>query len=87
MADERRRKRRELRLMQQESVWLQKSLFAMRKADATREKLAETRDEEPEDYVFQLDDSTLTLEELEEAVDSRVEKLMQTVREMRKALM
>ncbi len=86
MSDRRRQQRREIRLQQRESSWLQKALFALGKAEDTREKLAETRDEEPFTYSVKLDDREITMEELEDALQSRIEYLMETVRERRRSL-
>ncbi len=84
--DRRRQDRREIRLQQRESSWLQKALFALGKAEDTREKLADTRNEEPFTYTIQLDDREISMEELEDALQSRIEYLMETVRERRRRL-
>ena len=86
MSDQRRQQRREIRLQQRESSWLQKALFALGKAEETREKLADTRDEDPTPYVLELDDRELSMEELEDTLQSRIEHLMETVRERRRTL-
>lgn len=80
---DKRQQRRELDLLQRESVWLQKALFALRKADAVRDKLAETRGEAPEAYALGAD---LPLARVEDALEERVASLMTTVREMRRGL-
>jgi len=86
LSDRRRQQRREIRLQQRESSWLQKALFALGKAEETREKLADTRDEEPSPYVLELEDRELPMEELEDALQVRIEALMETVRERRRTL-
>ncbi|MEX2583195.1 MAG: hypothetical protein WD766_07965 [Gemmatimonadota bacterium] len=87
MSDEdRRQTRKEIRLLQGESVWLQKALFALRKAEASREKLEDDSAEELEPYAFTIQGETVLLEDIEEAIDQRAEKLVQTVREMRRSL-
>lgn len=86
MSDRRRQQRREIRLQQRESSWLQKALFALGKAEETREKLADTRDEEMEPYIILLKDQEIQMEELEDALQVRIEHLMETVRERRRTL-
>lgn len=83
---ERRRRRREIRLLQSESSWLQKALFALRKAEAEREKLSDVRDEEPEDYTLDVGGSDLPLEALEDALDERIQAQLSDIRERRKQL-
>lgn len=86
MSEERRQKRKEIRLLQSESVWLQKALFALRKAEAAREKLADARDAEEESYTLVLDGEERSLEALEDGLEHRIEDLMRTVRTMRNNL-
>lgn len=83
---ERRRKRREIRLLNTESVWLQKALFAMRKAHDTREKLADVRDEKPEAYTIQVDGKKMSVEALEDALEERSAALVKDVRERRQKI-
>lgn len=75
-------KRRELRLIQQESVWLQKALFALRKADATHEKLAGLRGEDDGDYTI----GKFALSDLEDVLEEQVEEKLKRTREMRRSL-
>jgi hypothetical protein len=84
--DDRREVRKEIRLIQSESVWLQKALFALRKAEGAREKVADALEEEQPNYTLTVAGSELQLEDLEESLETRIEQLMQTVREMRKTL-
>ena len=86
MSDERRQKRKEITHLQSESVWLQKALFALRKAEDARQKLADARDESGEPYVLRVGDREVSVEELEEGLDQRAERLIKTVREMRRNL-
>lgn len=87
MSDARRRKRREIKLLTNESVWLQKALFALQKVEAVREKMAELNGEdEAEPLVLELGRKKLKVEEFEEALENRVEKLLEEVRERRKVI-
>jgi len=86
MTDDRRRERKEIQLQQSESVWLQKALFALRKAEDARAELADIRDEEEEPYVVELEDGSLPLETLQDALEERVKALLSTVRERRRAM-
>lgn len=86
MSDERRQKRREIGHLQSESVWLQKALFALRKVEDAREKLAEVRDAPAEPFVLTVGGREIAVQDLEEALDERAERLIKTVREMRRSL-
>ena len=87
MSDARRRKRREIKLLTNESVWLQKALFALQKVEAVREKMAELNGEdEAEPLVLELGRKKLKVEEFEEALENRVEHLLEEVRERRKVI-
>lgn len=86
MTDERRLKRKEIRSLQSESVWLQKAVFALRKAEAAHETVADIRNESADSYMIKVADRDFALEDLEDALDARVERLMKTVREMRRNL-
>lgn len=87
MSDARRRKRREIKLLTNESVWLQKALFALQKVEAVREKMAElSGQDEAEPLVLELGRKKLKVEEFEEALENRVEKLLEEVRERRKVI-
>lgn len=81
-----RRQRREIRLQNSESVWLQKALFALRKAEDARDKLAEVREDEPAPYVLEVADQEVEVEALEDALEERVQTLVKTVRERRRQL-
>jgi hypothetical protein len=86
MSDDRRQQRREIRHLKNESIWLQKALFALRKAEDAREQLADVRDEEAVSYAFPVGGREVKLEDLEESLDQRIEGLTKTVREMRREL-
>lgn len=72
-----------MRALQSESAWLQKALFALRKAEAASEDAAEA---EAEDYELRVAGEPLPLEALESALQDRAEALMATTKEMRRAL-
>lgn len=83
----RRQQRREIRLLQRESTWLQKALFAMGKVQEVREKLADTRGADvPEPYNVRLDGNEVPLEALEDAIQARAQELLEEVRKRRQAL-
>jgi hypothetical protein len=84
--DQRRRQRREIRLIQRESTWLQKALFALGKAEEAREGLSELRQETAKPLTVSLEGKAVPLEELEEALDSHIQELMETVRELRRTV-
>jgi hypothetical protein len=86
MSKDRQQKRREMRHLKNESVWLQKALFALRKAEDAREQLSDIRNEKHESYVISVGDRDLVFEELEDALDTRIESLIKTVRELRREL-
>lgn len=86
METDRRQARKEIGFLQSESVWLQKALFALRKAEAARESLADARSEALEPYSLPVGGRDVLVEELDKALDERVESLVQTVRTMRRNL-
>lgn len=83
---ERRRKRAEIRHLQSESVWLQKALFALRKAEAARASAADVRDEDVTTYTLSIAERDVPLEDLEDALETRAKELTETVRKMRRSL-
>lgn len=83
MSDEKRRFRRETRLLQNESSWLQKALFALRKVEDVQDRLAELNDRDPTPYVLDLDGREVELEAFEDALESRAGELQSVVRERR----
>lgn len=83
---DRRRQRREIDHLKNESVWLQKALFALRKAEDAREQLADLREEKIEGYMIPVGEGEVPFEEVEEGLDQRIDTLTKTVREMRRGL-
>lgn len=86
MNEERRRQRQEMRLIQRESTWLQKALFALGKAAEAREKLEGDEHVEESAYTLPLEDGELPMEELEDALESRIKDLLDILRERRKTV-
>ena len=83
MSDDKRRQRRKTRLMQSESSWLQKALFALRKVEDTRDRIADLDDSDPEPYTFSVGDRDVPLEEVEDAIEARASALLEEVRQRR----
>lgn len=84
---EKRRRRREIRLLQSESTWLQKALFDLRKAESAHADVAVLRDEdETESMRLSLDGREVEIEALEDAIEDRAQRLLDTVRQMRREL-
>lgn len=81
-----RRKRREIRYLQSEAAWIQKAMFALQKAETAHGKFVDTRDEEMGEYEFKVNGGSMTLEELDEAMDDRVRELREMTKERRKVL-
>lgn len=75
-----------MRALQSESAWLQKALFALRKAEAASEDAADAVDEESEDYFLVVSGEDVKLEAFEVALEKRAEVLLATTKEMRRAL-
>jgi hypothetical protein len=83
----RRRKRREIKFMNNEAVWLQKALFALQKVEMVREKIAELNgDDDPEPFVLEHESGELEVEVFQEAMEARVQHLLKEVRERRKVV-
>jgi hypothetical protein len=78
------RKRRSLKLLTNESVWLQKALFAFQKAEIAWEKRMETEGNEDADYVIEKDGETFPVEEFVEAIEDRVAGILAEVKERRR---
>jgi|GEM_PF-7095506 len=83
---ERRERRREIRHLKNESVWLQKALFAFRKAEDAHEQLADTRGQKVDSYMVPIGEEEIAFEELEAGLDKKIDALMKEVREMRREL-
>lgn len=73
-------------MLQDESVWLQKALFALRKAQDARERLSELRDEDAEPYPITVEGRSMALEAFEDALEERIERLIKNVRERRRTV-
>lgn len=87
MSDARRRKRQQIRLLQRQSTWLQKALFALGKAEEAREKLADSKgDDDDTPLQLKIGSSDVSIEDLEEGLQAHVETLLETVRESRRTL-
>lgn len=83
MTDDKRKFRRETRLLQSESSWIQKAIFALGKVDDARDRMADLRDREREPFTIEVDGTTIAGDALEDALEARAKELMQTVRERR----
>ena len=83
VSDDKRRFRRETRLLQNESSWLQKALFALRKIEDIRDRLAELHDRDAETYTLHVGGDAIALEEIEDALETRAAELQGEVRERR----
>lgn len=76
MTVDKRTQRKIDRQLQSESRWLQKVLFALGKAREARGKLADVTGSKP-DPVAIVNGSKVTLDDLEEAIQSRVKDVME----------
>lgn len=84
---QRRQQRKEIRLIQNHSSWLQKALFALQKAETAREKLSDAKDEgDPGPLIIEHDGEEYDVEAFEEALESRVQELLTVTRERRRAM-
>ena len=83
MSDDKRRQRRQTRLMQSEASWLQKALFALRKVEDTQDRIADLNDSDPEPYTFDLSGRNVPLEDVEDAIEARASALLEQVRQRR----
>lgn len=87
MSSERRRKRKEMRLVQNEAAWIQKALFALGKAESAHEKLVDFREAgDPGEYAFDLKGEEVSVEEIEEALESRLSGLKEKLKARRQNL-
>lgn len=78
-AKQRRKHRRETMLLQSESRWLQRALFAFNKVAEAREKLADTRGDEPAPIQDEVDGATVSLEDVRTMIQQRVDHLMEMI--------
>lgn len=84
---QRRQQRKEIRLIQNHSSWLQKALFALQKAETAREKLSDAQGEdEPGPFIIEYDGDEYDVDAFEEALESRVQELLTVTRERRRAM-
>ena len=83
MAKDKRQLRKERRLVQSESRWMQKALFALGKAEAAREKLAKARDEEMKDETVKIGGKSMSLDALRDVIQTRVDSLAEILQEKR----
>lgn len=84
MSDTLREQRREIRTIQREATWLQKALFALGKAADARETLHPEGVESG--YKLELESGEISVDALEDAIETRVKTLLETVRERRRTL-
>lgn len=80
---EKRKKRREMRLIQQEATWLQKAVFAFGKAEDIREKIADLNETEPEPLTVQIEGSEVSLDDVSEALEEKIQGTLEMLRERR----
>lgn len=87
MSNARRKKRREIKVLSNESTWLQKTLFALQKAESAREKWAELQEEDEDvDFVLPYEGGELEVEVVREAIETRIAELLSEVKERRRAI-
>lgn len=82
---DRRAQRQEIRLLQREATWLQKALFALGKAAEARDRLS-PEEEGDAPYLVELEEGSVPLDAVEDALAERVKELLQHVRERRRVL-
>lgn len=71
---------RERRILESESRWLQKALFALAKAESDRERLAKERSEKVEPMTVEIDGKSFDLETVREAVAEAVHDRVESLR-------
>lgn len=82
-SDEKRKKRREMRLIQQEATWLQKAVFAFGKAEDIREKIADLNETEPEPLTVEIEGSEVSLDDVSEGLEEKIQATLEMLRERR----
>jgi hypothetical protein len=85
MTDSRAR-RRELRFIQRQSVWLQKAVFALHKVDEADRKVREAAGESPDDgdsVTVEMEGGETDLEMLRTALEKRIEALRTRAKSVR----
>lgn len=80
---EKRKKRREMRLIQQEATWFQKAVFAFGKAEDIREKIADLNETEPEPLTVQIEGSQVSLDDVSKALEEKIQGTLEMLRERR----
>lgn len=80
---EKRKQRREMRLIQQEATWLQKAVFAFGKAEDIREKIADLNESDPEPMTVQIEGSEVSLDDVSEALEEKIQGTLEMLRERR----
>ncbi len=80
---EKRKQRREMRLIQQEATWLQKAVFAFGKVEDLREKIADLNETEPDPLVVEIEGSEVSLDDVSTALEEKVQATLEMLRERR----
>lgn len=80
---EKRKKRREMRLIQQEATWLQKAVFAFGKVEDLREKIADLNETEPDPLTVQIEGNEVSLDDVSTALEEKVQATLEMLRERR----
>ena len=80
---EKRKQRREMRLIQQEATWLQKAVFAFGKVEDLREKIADLNETEPEPLTVDIEGSEVSLDDVSTALEEKVQATLEMLRERR----
>lgn len=80
---EQRKKRREMRLIQQEATWLQKAVFAFGKVEDLREKIADLNETDPETIKVEIKGKKVSLDDVSKALEERVQGTLEMLRERR----
>lgn len=82
-SQEKRKQRREMRLIQQEATWLQKAVFAFGKVEDLREKIADLNETDPKPLTVQIEGSEVSLDDVSEALEEKVQGTLEMLRERR----
>lgn len=71
---------RERRILESESRWLQKALFALSKAESDRERLAKERSEKIEPLTVEIDGASFDLDTVRDAISEAVQERVEALR-------
>lgn len=71
---------RERRILESESRWLQKALFALSKAESDRERLARESSEKIEPLTVEIDGASFDLDTVRDAVSEAVQERVEVLR-------